>query len=194
MKPKTKSSHSPDLARTQLPLGLYVPAKYDSCFKAVVPQWQGPGGLLRSIPTSSPPSLPQTPQEKLPLFLLVPSICQKRLRKRQESRLVYRIFQGKKIPKAAKPSTWRVAGCLSRNLNNSFQLLPHPSLIEPAFSQAPVLKQMKHDSLFNFIFFCFNYQHCNGILQSNVCSFCFLSLLLIFVFRLRCVTPEGKRV
>lgn len=53
---------------------------------------------------------------------------------------------------------------------------------------------MKHDSLFNFIFFCFNYQHCNGILQRNVCSFCFLSLLLIFVFRLQCVTPEGKRV
>ena len=40
---------------------------------------------------------------------------------------------------------------------------------------------MKHDFLLNFIFFCSNYQHYNGILQSNVFfSFCFLSLLLIF--------------
>ena len=29
-KPKAKSSCSPDLAQTWLPLGLYVPAKYDS--------------------------------------------------------------------------------------------------------------------------------------------------------------------
>jgi hypothetical protein len=47
---------------------------------------------------------------------------------------------------------------------------------------------MKHDYLFNFIFFCFNYQHCNNVLKSNVSYFCFLSLLLI---RLRCVKEGG---
>ena len=54
---------------------------------------------------------------------------------------------------------------------------------------------MKHDFLSNFIFFCFNYQHYNGILQSNFVfhsvSFHYFSF---FVFRLQCVTPEGKRV
>lgn len=95
---------------------------------------------------------------------------------------MYRMFQEKKnIPKEAGPSTWKAARCLLQNFNNRFQLLPHPFPTEPAFPQIQLLKEMKHDFLFNFIFFCFSYRHCNSILQRNDSSSCFLSLHLIFV-------------
>lgn len=60
------------------------------------------------------------------------------------------------------------------------------------FFSSRIIKIDKTWLLIQFYIFCFNYQHFNGILQSNVSSFCFLSLLLIFVFRLRVLVQKAS--